>query len=228
MQSVPPSSKSPIPPEMPIPCHRPWFELENNQSDYRARYYDPATGRFLSEDPANFGGGIDFYSYVLNDPLDGTDPDGLDPNSQRCRSIRRRIENIRKNILRRQRDLDEKRDLLPGTCPGDDLKPSPSRRGHWDLISRDKAKLAALEGLYAALCNEPPKPPIPVIPVAPVPQPPLSPVPDPADPVPFRLPELPPIRYPNPGYGVPGATGAAAGMTLLTVVGMGILILALL
>jgi len=31
-------------------------------SYYRARYYDPAAGRFLSEDPVEFQGGINFYA----------------------------------------------------------------------------------------------------------------------------------------------------------------------
>ena len=44
---------------------------------YRARYYDPSTGRFLREDPAGFGGGINFYSYVSNTPPNGNDPFGL-------------------------------------------------------------------------------------------------------------------------------------------------------
>jgi RHS repeat-associated protein len=46
-------------------------------SYYRARYYDQNVGRFLSEDPARFGGGFDFYAYVKNDPIDFTDPTGL-------------------------------------------------------------------------------------------------------------------------------------------------------
>jgi len=44
---------------------------------YRARYYDPATGRFISEDPLEVNGGLDFYSYVQNGPLDYSDPKGL-------------------------------------------------------------------------------------------------------------------------------------------------------
>jgi hypothetical protein len=45
---------------------------------YRARYYDPTSGRFLSEDPIGFEGGINLYAYVLNDPLDLIDPSGQD------------------------------------------------------------------------------------------------------------------------------------------------------
>ena len=45
---------------------------------YRARYYDPSIGRFISEDPLGFQAGINFYSYVKNDPVDGNDPSGED------------------------------------------------------------------------------------------------------------------------------------------------------
>lgn len=71
---------------------------------YRSRYYDPGSGRFLTEDPLRFGLGAtvwvhhkkggrqliqvmthgalqghsaDFYSYVSNSPLNNTDPRGL-------------------------------------------------------------------------------------------------------------------------------------------------------
>jgi len=45
-------------------------------SYYRARYYDPTSGRFLSEDPVEFEGGFNFYPYVSDDPEDWRDPDG--------------------------------------------------------------------------------------------------------------------------------------------------------
>jgi len=44
---------------------------------YRARYYDPSSGRFLSEDPIAFGAGVDFYSYVGNNAVLRSDPTGL-------------------------------------------------------------------------------------------------------------------------------------------------------
>ena len=55
-------------------------ELRHNHgpSYYRARYYDASTGRFLSEDPIGFDGGIDFYSYVENEPTGLIDPSGSD------------------------------------------------------------------------------------------------------------------------------------------------------
>jgi len=44
----------------------------------RARYYSPAYGRFISEDPIGLAGGINAYAYVLNNPLLFTDRNGLD------------------------------------------------------------------------------------------------------------------------------------------------------
>jgi RHS repeat-associated protein len=45
---------------------------------YRARYYSPMMGGFISEDPAGFAGRqLSFYAYVNGDPLDRTDPLGL-------------------------------------------------------------------------------------------------------------------------------------------------------
>ncbi len=46
---------------------------------YRARYYDPEVGRFLNEDPIGFEAGVNFYAYVGNNPVNYSDPDGLEP-----------------------------------------------------------------------------------------------------------------------------------------------------
>jgi len=44
---------------------------------YRARYYSPQLGRFISEDPDGIGGGSNYYAYVDGNPVDLTDPLGL-------------------------------------------------------------------------------------------------------------------------------------------------------
>lgn len=44
---------------------------------YRARYYNASPQRFISEDPARFSGGLNFYSYVRNSPSNYRDPFGL-------------------------------------------------------------------------------------------------------------------------------------------------------
>ena len=47
--------------------------------EYRARAYNPTLGRFMSEDPKGFqAGDYNLYRYVGNDPLDRSDPTGLD------------------------------------------------------------------------------------------------------------------------------------------------------
>ena len=55
------------------------LDPESNLSYYRARYYDPNAGRFLSEDPIWGGesGKSNFYVYASNDPVDRFDPSGF-------------------------------------------------------------------------------------------------------------------------------------------------------
>jgi RHS repeat-associated protein len=45
---------------------------------YRARYYSPELQRFISEDPIEFAGGTtNLHQYVANDPVNRTDPLGM-------------------------------------------------------------------------------------------------------------------------------------------------------
>jgi RHS repeat-associated protein len=43
----------------------------------RARWYDPASRRFISEDPSGLAGGINQYAFARNDPVGKTDPTGM-------------------------------------------------------------------------------------------------------------------------------------------------------
>jgi RHS repeat-associated protein len=45
--------------------------------DYKARMYDPATGRFLQTDPLGQASDVNLYAYVRNDPVTLEDPFGL-------------------------------------------------------------------------------------------------------------------------------------------------------
>jgi RHS repeat-associated protein len=56
------------------------YQLEATTGLYfvQARWYDPSTGRWTSEDPIGLGGGDgNFNRYVGNGPTNGTDPTGL-------------------------------------------------------------------------------------------------------------------------------------------------------
>jgi len=66
-----------------------WYRYTARQFDSdtalyynRARYYDPTTGRFLSEDPVRFSAGVNFYTYVRNNPISFVDPTGLCPDNK--------------------------------------------------------------------------------------------------------------------------------------------------
>jgi RHS repeat-associated protein len=50
---------------------------------YRARWYDPQQGSFISEDPIGFEGGFNLYTYVENNPVNDMDPFGLEGTGRR-------------------------------------------------------------------------------------------------------------------------------------------------
>jgi len=52
------------------------FDAETGLYHYRARYYDPTTGRFLARDPEGMVDGTNLYSYALNAPTTYFDPQG--------------------------------------------------------------------------------------------------------------------------------------------------------
>jgi RHS repeat-associated protein len=53
------------------------FDSETGLNYYRARYYDPSVGRFISEDPIGFGAGDNNLTrYVKNNAINAIDPSG--------------------------------------------------------------------------------------------------------------------------------------------------------
>jgi RHS repeat-associated protein len=56
-----------------------WLGPEVDLYYLRNRWYEPQTGRFLSEDPEGPKGGINPYLFAGDDPIDGSDPHGLAP-----------------------------------------------------------------------------------------------------------------------------------------------------
>ena len=55
------------------------FDTETSLYYYRARYYDPSAGRFISEDQKRFEAGVNFYAYVKNNAPNFNDPSGNNP-----------------------------------------------------------------------------------------------------------------------------------------------------
>src|SRR5206468_4261801 len=70
------------------------WDSEIAQYYYRARFYQPTVGRFLSEDPVGARADSNFYRYVHNRPHQATDPTGLQ-NLEKIAIFRTQISNVR-------------------------------------------------------------------------------------------------------------------------------------
>jgi RHS repeat-associated protein len=70
-----------------------WMGTESDLYYMRNRWYEPASGRFLSEDPIGLDGGINPVAFTASDPVNGIDPLGLsdclwiDSKSGKCLDI---------------------------------------------------------------------------------------------------------------------------------------------
>jgi len=58
------------------------YDQDTKLTRFGARDYDAETGRWTSKDPIGFSGGdTNLYGYVLQDPVNGVDPEGLEPKA---------------------------------------------------------------------------------------------------------------------------------------------------
>ena len=77
------------------------FDPDTQSYYYRARYYDPISGRFRSEDPTRFKSGTNFYNYVWNSAPNLSDPTGQFPPQKASRHhTQSRPSSIRRNVYR--------------------------------------------------------------------------------------------------------------------------------
>jgi RHS repeat-associated protein len=62
------------------------------------RYYDPETGRYVTQDPIGLEGGINFYLYVNGNPLIWSDYLGLKYTQEECKLLKQFIEEQKKTL----------------------------------------------------------------------------------------------------------------------------------
>jgi RHS repeat-associated protein len=55
------------------------YSFKTGMYYFRARYYDPVSGRWLSNDPLGIAGGLNQYVFCANNPVNFRDPDGRTP-----------------------------------------------------------------------------------------------------------------------------------------------------
>jgi RHS repeat-associated protein len=110
------------------------FDTETSLYYYRARYYDPAAGRFLSEDPASFRGGINLYGYVLNNPANTIDPSGLCAPKDDCGEWLKAIMDLYAEVWERFEEYDYPKWNIPLFGKG-------SRDGHLQQLEEKQRKL---------------------------------------------------------------------------------------
>ena len=77
------------------------FDADAGLIYYRARWYDPAQGRFVSEDPIGLKGGLNFYGFVENNPVNSLDPLGL----RSCKEILKELWGALNELRGRAHDL---------------------------------------------------------------------------------------------------------------------------
>jgi RHS repeat-associated protein len=130
------------------------LDAETGLYYYRARYYDAALGRFLSEDPFGFAAGdANLFRYVRNSPLNSTDPFGEEcPDPPRLRTRYSELtEEEREAFVRNLTPYDRQR-LLGGpvireiVIRGISYTPEQALRIH-DPYEQEEQERRRLEGI---------------------------------------------------------------------------------
>lgn len=121
---------------------------------YRARYYSPALGRFISEDPTGISAGTNFYAYANGNPVSLVDSLGLCADRKRCEQLRKNIDSKSQTLANKLSKYDPVQDGIGGfpyfggrrlTIPG----------SHYDAIQDLQRGLARDLNDYARLlCDQ--------------------------------------------------------------------------
>jgi RHS repeat-associated protein len=85
------------------------YDYETKLYYFRARWYNPETGRWLSKDPIGISGGLNLYAFCGNNPVNFVDPLGL------CQDD---IDLLRDAFWDQMNDWVESGDRMPGTGNG--------------------------------------------------------------------------------------------------------------
>jgi RHS repeat-associated protein len=140
-------------------------DVETGLRYNRNRFYSPSIGRYISADPIGLEGSANAYLYVDGQPVDELDPSGLakhEPDSEYCKSLKRRIANIYDQLQKRDADIRNNPQGLPQRIgPGERLRDTV--RGHRTIVNRLNRQVRNLEKKYENDCG-PDDPPCGVCP----------------------------------------------------------------
>jgi RHS repeat-associated protein len=135
------------------------YDVETGLYYNRSRYFDPSVGRFLSEDPIGFAGGVNFYSYVRNDPVNWIDPWGNARSQAECEQMLKQIKAMGAALANEIAKYDPVKDGIGGwpkagggvTIPG----------GHWIEMGQLAAGIVGRSAQYYKDCGNGGNPSIP-------------------------------------------------------------------